>query len=299
MQNKSVAHSQNVSSTQLISKKKPRRSIQEVLGLNGRLTLLLPYVIIASLFIILPTILLVVNAAGTSPLVDKGAIASDPDMWRIMGKSIYLGIIAAVVSLLIIFPYVYIVAKSTSKMFKTVSLALIISPLFVFTISKVFALKGLLIPIFDGEINNIFVMVLGMVYLYSPFMVVPLYSVLQSMPKSLIEASTDLGYSKFATIFKVVIPYAIKGVFAGLALVFMMSATNIVISNNLLVGGKSAPRLIGNVVDYSAQHLNQNDVSKITGSLIALITIAVMVVVYTLIILIPTIIRKIKGGVNV
>lgn len=305
MQNKPPqVKSQNQTSTLVIKLRKTRdvfawKNLKDKLGLNVRLSLLIPYFVIAALFIVLPTVLLLTNALQSNDYANKGDIAGDPYLWKVMGKSIYLGLIAAAISLVLIFPLTYVVARSRSKMFKIVALTLLMSPLFVFTISKVFALKGILIAIFDGQINNEGIMVFGMVYLYSPFMIIPIYSVLSTMPKSLIEASTDLGDSKIKTIFKVIVPYALKGIFAGVALVFMMSATNLVISNNLLVGGKSAPKMIANVVNDFAEKLNLNEVSKIRGSLVALITIGVMVSVYGLIVLTPVVIRKLRGGVNV
>lgn len=305
MQNKPPqVKSQTATTTMVVRLRKTKdffawKNLKVSLGLNVRLSLLIPYFVIAILFIVLPTILLLTNAFQSNDYANKSEIAGDPYLWRVMGKSVYLGLAAAIISLIIIFPLTYVVARSKSKMFKVVALTLLMSPLFVFTISKVFALKGILIAIFDGNINNEGIMIFGMVYLYSPFMIIPIYSVLSTMPKSLIEASTDLGYSRVKTIFKVIVPYAMKGIFAGIALVFMMSATNLVISNNLLVGGHSAPKMIANVVNDYAEKLNLNEVSKIRGSLVALITIGVMIVVYGAIVFIPALIRKARGGVNV
>lgn len=177
-----------------------------------------------------------------------------------------------------------------------------LSPLVVFTIAKIFALKGLLISMFDdSNFNNVAVREIGMVYLYSPFMVVPLYSVISTMPKSLMEASSDLGYGTIKTMFKVVLPYSMKGICAGLALVFMLSSTNLVISNSLLNGSsQTKPLQPANIIDAFAQKIsNPSPIYKITASSMSLITIAIMASIYAGITFIPQIVRKVKGGVNV
>jgi len=148
-------------------------------------------------------------------------------------------------------------------------------------------------------------MVLGMVYLYSPFMAIPLYSVFKSMPDSLVEASEDLGYNKFKTLFKVVVPYSLKAIFAGLGIVFMLSATSLVITNTLVPASSDSKItdgsevLIGNVIGINSSEISVSDLSAQKGSTIALITILVMMAVYAVIYLIPIILRKIRRGVNV
>lgn len=141
-------------------------------------------------------------------------------------------------------------------------------------------------------------MVLGMIYMYMPFMVIPLYSVLNNMPPSLIEASNDLGYGYIKTIFKVIIPYSLKAIFSGIAIVFMLSSTSLVISHTLV--NDKTKMLIGNQIDtYSANMQNGVDVANLNGSTLALATIAIVMGIYAMIYLIPWILRKIRGGVNV
>lgn len=154
---------------------------------------------------------------------------------------------------------------------------------------------------YDGDavaMQNKISMIIGMVYLYMPFMIIPLYSVLQSMPKSLFEASRDLGYNSFSTVFRVVVPYSLKAVFSGVAVVFMMSSTTLVISQSL-VGGQPNLKMIGNEIDRIAVNMRQNPVAATQGSILALVTIAVVMAVYGGIYLFPIIVRKLRGGVNV
>lgn len=268
---------------------------------NWRLANLLPYFIFALFFILIPLVFLLQGAAEKYPLGQSFKnVAHNTHFWKVMWDSVWLGLLASFISLLIMFPFVWIVSRSKNKIVKIVLLTLMLSPLLVFTIAKVFALKGLLLAIFDAkDYNNAIVKIIGMVYLYSPFMVVPLYSVLSTMPKSLLEASADLGQGSLKTIFKVIIPYAMKGIFAGLALVFMLSATNLVISQSLLLGGQTAPKQVGNLIDAQALKISLSATSRISASTMSLITIFIMASVYALITFTPQLIRKLRGGVNV
>ena len=275
-----------------------KADIKGYVSLNKKLVLLLPYIAIAIILIVFPMAMLMSKSLGQTG-GDNAAIVKQSSTWAIMGRSVYLGLAAAVISLLICFPFAYIVGRSKSKAFRLISIALLVSPLFVFTISKIFSLKILLLVMFENpdKLSNELVMILGMVYLYMPFMVVPLYSVLQQMPSSLLEASKDLGYGRISSIVKVVVPYALKAIFSGLAIVFMMSATSLAISGALLKDVKEL-KMIGNVMDEMAAKMRTNDLSAAQGSTLALVTIAVMMGVYGALYLIPQIIRKLKGGVN-
>lgn len=292
---------QEFSKTQLLSPKtKGKKSVKDILGLNGRLLALLPYVIASIIFIVLPTILLIVKASvPAAPGFDNWYLVKDVTTWQVMGRSIWVGLSAAMISLAIGFPFAYIVARSQSKLFRTIAMTLIVSPLFMFTIVKLSGYKGLLIMMFDSpeKINSPFWVILGMVYIYLPFMIIPLYSVLQQMPRSFTEASKDLGYNSSMTIIKVVVPYALKAIFSGIAIVFMLSATSVAVSEKI-PASLSEHKMIGNMIYRSATDLS-NGMKIAEASTLALITIAIMSTTYGLIYMTPQIIRKIKGGVNV
>lgn len=272
--------------------------------LDKKLLILLPYFVVAAMFIVFPMIMLFVKAAvpaeghtqAETTSILEGAVGEN--FWKVMGRSVYLGLIAALISLVLAFPFAYSVSRFKSKAFKLIAITLLVSPLLIFTISKVFSLKIIILSMFDSPeaIKSQGTMLAGMVYLYMPFMIIPLYSVLNQMPKSLLEASKDLGYSSFISLFKVVIPYALKAIFSGLAIVFMMSSTSLVISNSLV--GSPKALLIGNLMDDKAVHMRQNALAASQGSLIAIITIAVMMGVYGAIYIMPIIWRKMTGGTN-
>ena len=275
--------------------------VKPYLALNNRLIFLLPYIIGAALFIVTPVVMLIVKAATPIEGEDNLEVLKDPTTWEIIGRSVWLGLVAAIISLFIALPFAYSVARTKSKTFRMVAIMLIISPLFIFSIAKVFSLRVLLLQMFDSQehIQNYSVMIVGMVYLYMPFMIIPLYSVLSNMPSSLLEASNDLGYGTNKTLFKVVVPYALKAIFSGLAIVFMLSATTLVINGSLTKADTIDLKMIGDKIDDIASKMRNTATGAVNGSMMALITIASMMSVYAGIYLIPQIVRKVRGGVNV
>ncbi|WP_373440789.1 ABC transporter permease [Metamycoplasma equirhinis] len=262
-----------------------------------QISLLIPYILFAILFIILPMVLIFIYALkpidGQNRL-DNWDIIAKRSTWLIIFRSLWTGIIAATFALIIGFPYAYIISKSKSKIFRTLSLSLILSPMAIFTISKALAVRGLFSAIFDENyLNNNAFAIFGMVYLFLPFMIMPLYQVLKDMPKNILEASEDLGYSKIQTIFKVILPYCTKAILSGFGVVLMMSATSIIISDKLLPNG-SQKQLIGNLINQFANTANPFDLAN--ASSLVIITLLVLLAIYGIIYGIPYLIAKKRQG---
>ena len=261
-----------------------------------QISLIIPYLLFSLIFIILPMILIFIYAfkpiQGQAKF-ENWEIIGKSQTWKIMFRSIWTGLVAAFISFLIGFPYAYILSKSKT-LIKILGLSLILSPMAIFTISKALAVRGLFSAIFDENgLNNYAFMIFGMVYLYLPFMVMPLYQILKDMPKNIIEASQDLGYSKFKTLIKVIIPYVYKGILSGFGIILMMSATSIIISDKMLPNG-SQKQLIGNLINQFANTANPFDVS--TASTLVIITMIILLSLYGLIYGIPYLISKHKQG---
>lgn len=261
-----------------------------------QISLIIPYLLFSLIFIILPMILIFIYAfkpINGQAKFENWEIIGKSQTWKIMFRSIWTGLVAAFISFLIGFPYAYILSKSKTFI-KILGLSLILSPMAIFTISKALAVRGLFSAIFDENgLNNYAFMIFGMVYLYLPFMVMPLYQILKDMPKNIIEASQDLGYSKFKTLIKVIIPYAYKGILSGFGIILMMSATSIIISDKMLPNG-SQKQLIGNLINQFANTANPFDVS--TASTLVIITMIILLSLYGLIYGIPYLISKHKQG---
>jgi spermidine/putrescine transport system permease protein len=95
-------------------------------------------------------------------------------------------------------------------------------------------------------INTQGAVVLGMVYNYLPFMILPLYSIMTKIPNSLIEAAQDLGCNGFGVLSKVLIPLSVPGISTGVIMVFVPSVSTFIISRMLGGGGNL---LIGDLID--------------------------------------------------
>ena len=95
-------------------------------------------------------------------------------------------------------------------------------------------------------INTPAAIVLGMVYNFLPFMVLPIYNVMAKIDDSIINAARDLGANSAQTLFKIILPLSVPGIISGITMVFIPALTTFVISN--LLGG-SKILLIGNVIE--------------------------------------------------
>jgi spermidine/putrescine transport system permease protein len=175
----------------------------------------------------------------------------------VLMRSVYLAGISTAVCFVLGYPLAYALAKFYSH--KSFLLFLFIVPLWMNFLLRTYAwltileqngvlnmvLTFLRLPTVDILFTDTAV-VLGMVYNFLPFMVLPIYTVLRDMDASIIEAAQDLGANKVQVFTKVVFPLSIPGVISGVTMVFMPGVTTFVISN-LLGGGQFI--LVGNLIE--------------------------------------------------
>ncbi|MDI3349485.1 ABC transporter permease [Mycoplasmopsis arginini] len=135
-------------------------------------------------------------------------------------------------------------------------------------------------------------MILALTYLNLPYMIMPLYSVFKDMPKNIIEASSDLGYNRFQTLFKVVIPYSFKAILSGLSLIFLASATTFVISDKLLPNPAQL-QTVGSLINQYSDPSNAYELS--TGSVLVLVVSAIFIGCYAMINFVPRLIIRLAA----
>lgn len=174
-------------------------------------------------------------------------------------SSIKIAAISTVFTLLVGFPIAYLIARSNHKI-RGILLALVILPFWTSFLLRVYAWVGLLKK--QGLVNEVlmsfgfinepltmlqtdFAVYIGIVYTYLPFMILPLYSALEKMDISLIEAAEDLGARPIQSFFMVTVPLAMPGIIAGCMLVFIPAVGEYVIP--ALLGG-SDTLMIGRVL---------------------------------------------------
>ena len=179
-----------------------------------------------------------------------------------IARSIYFGLIATVICLVLAYPLAYIFSKagaSTQKML----VMLIMVPMWMnfllrtYAIMVIFEDTGIINNILRGMglnpihiINTSGAVIFGMVYNYLPFMILPLYTSMTKLDTKLIEAARDLGANGFQTVKDVMIPLTKSGIVSGITMVFVPSVSTFYISQKL-GGGKYT--LIGDVIEMQFQ----------------------------------------------
>ncbi|QKT05409.1 ABC transporter permease [Mycoplasma sp. OR1901] len=270
--------------------------IKQLFSFDKKTALFIPYLIIAILLILLPIIMIVVNAfAVHGSNFDSFVLIKDVNTWRIIGRSLWIGLVSAILCLIIGFPYAYFISSSQSKIFRIFALSLMISPMAIFTISRIYSMKVLALAVVSNSksLNSELFMIFGLTSLNLPLMIMPLYTVFKDMPRNIIEASNDLGNNSFQTIFKVIIPYGTKAILSGLAMIFLASATTFIISSKLLTDG-SQLQTIGELINSKINPGNKYDLS--TGSALVIVVSAIFMGIFSLFLILPRVIFYFKRG---
>lgn len=182
----------------------------------------------------------------------------EPLYLDVLWRSVLLAVEATVLCLFLGYPMAMILAKmkpSTQK----IAVTLFILPMWMNFLLRTYAWmailgkNGFINKILDffnmGSVNLLYTegaILLGMVYNFLPFMVLPIYTILTKIDKQLIEAAEDLGANGLTTFRKVILPLSVPGVISGILMVFMPAVSTFVISN-LLGGGQV--NMIGNLIE--------------------------------------------------
>ncbi|MFI3284478.1 MAG: ABC transporter permease [Erysipelotrichaceae bacterium] len=189
--------------------------------------------------------------------------------------SIKLGLLATLGSLIIGYPIAYIVSTSKFKN-KFLFLLIFLIPMWTNLLLRVETINRILQP--EGFMKNVFnisldlsgtesAVVIAMIIIYLPFMIFPIYTVLEKMDKSLIEASMDLGANDISTFFKVTLPLSLKGITSGITMVFLPCAMGFTIPYIISNGNI---QLIGNIIE---KNFKGTTGSYNVGSLASLVVI--------------------------
>lgn len=166
---------------------------------------------------------------------------------RVLFISFGLAIVTTALCLLIAYPLAYILA--TSKLNKSgVMLLLFILPMWINFVLRTAAMKELLFAIGMYKSNKLSFAntVIGMVYDYLPFVILPLYTVMIKLDKNLLEASADLGAKPSKTFFRITLPLTVPGIVSAVTMVLLPTTTSYVVSDTL---GNGNVTIIGKVIE--------------------------------------------------
>ena len=225
----------------------------------------LPYLIWSLIFIIVPMGLVVVFAFTTeSGQFTLDYVSQVGEYTSVLVRSVWLAAIATVICLLIGYPLAFIMSRMPGFQQRTM-LMLIMLPMWMNFLLRTYAWMTLLER--NGLINKFLglfglgpfnilntsgAVVLGMVYNYVPYMILPLYTSMTKIDQSLVEAAQDLGASTTKTLLRVLIPMSVPGISTGITMVFVPAVSTFVISrmlgggSNLLIGDLIEMQFLGN-----------------------------------------------------
>ena len=264
-----------------------------------------PYGIWAVLFILVPLIFVAYYAftdvnfqftleniqrffTATSSIVqDDGSSAEVRTYLLIFWRSLKLAIISTLVCLVLAYPLAYIMARAEPKVQKTF-MTIIMIPMWMNFLIRTYAWMTILQD--KGIFNNILsalhlpgvhiigteaAVVIGMVYDYIPYMILPLFSIMAKMDVKLIEAARDLGCNGLGVLRRVILPLSLPGVISGVTMVLIPSVSTFYISQKL---GDGKIMLIGDVIEgqYVANNLHFAAAIAFVLMVLLLVCMAVM-----------------------
>ncbi len=243
-----------------------------------------PYLLWMVLFIVIPLGMVIFFAfTDRNGAFTTENISAVGQFAPVLMKSIWLAAIATVICLIIAYPLAYIFSRMHVKA-QTMMLMLVMLPMWMNFLLRTYAWMTLLeknglinqflglfgIGPFD-MINTQGAVVLGMVYNYLPFMILPLYSVMTKIDNSTVEAAQDLGANSMNIFRKVLLPLSKPGITTGITMVFVPSVSTFIISRMLGGGGNL---LIGDIIDL--QFLG-NSYNPNLGAAISLVMMVIII----------------------
>ncbi|MGN0528870.1 MAG: ABC transporter permease [Eubacterium sp.] len=225
-----------------------------------------PYLVWTLLFIIAPLVMVAYYAFTDKTgafTIDNFAVIGDYLPTILL--SILYGVLATVICVLLGYPFAYFLSKHTEKTQRTIVL-LIMLPMWMNFLIRTYSLMTILGD--TGVINTLLnaiglksvhmintsgAVILGMVYNFLPYMILPIYSVLSKMDNSLVEAAQDLGSNRFQVFRRVILTTSLPGLLSGITMVFVPCVSTFYITQKL-GGGQIV--LIGDVIESQFQSAN-------------------------------------------
>jgi len=265
---------------------------------------LAPYSVWAALFIVVPLIFVAYYAftdnafnftldnvrrffTATSNVTDEAGTREVHTYLLIFMRSLKLAVISTVICLIMGYPAAYIISTASARTQK-IMITLIMIPMWMNFLIRTYAWMTILqdTGIFNGMLGLLGLkpihiigtegaVVIGMVYDYFPYMILPIYSVMAKMDVKLLEAARDLGCNSFGVLRRVIWPLSLPGVFSGITMVLIPSISTFYISQKL---GNGKFYLIGDAIEgqYVANNLHFAAAIAFILMVILLVCMAVM-----------------------
>lgn len=232
---------------------------------------LIPLYVWTAVFVLLPLAMVIYFAvtrddgSGVALSLESFSRLADPMYLGVIVRSFKVAIISTVVCIFCGYPAAYILARSKSRA-KFIIVILMLLPMWMNFLLRTYSWLSILEN--TGLINTLLAsiglpkvrflynegaVILGTVYNYLPFMIMPIYITLLKLDESHLEAAADLGANPVQAFLRVTLPFSVPGVLSGVSMVFVPSVTTFVISQ--LMGGGKVP-LIGDVIEQQYRVVN-------------------------------------------
>lgn len=260
-------------------------------------SLWIPFFILSLLLVIIPLIIVIINAfipaEGLS--VSDNWNVLDQTIWHKIWKSFYISIISTLFCLIISYPFCYFLIQIQNKKIRNIIFFLSTTPMWLGSMIILISLK-LFFDKLNGALNSTYgdiYTIIGITYLYIPFMMMPLYNVLELLPKNLINASKDLGRSSIYTFFKVVIPFSKPGLISGITLVLLPSTSVVAVPQFL--NNSPDGSMIGDIIMGQGMQATESQIALSRVCVLSVVVSILMMVIYSLIIYAPKFVKIIKN----
>ncbi len=211
----------------------------------------IPYGLFMALFVVFPLLLIIYYAftGEDGRLTIQNFIdffTSNANLTALF-LSFGLAILTTLCCIVLAYPLAYILARTNLNK-NGITLLIIILPMWINFVLRTAAMKELfyMIHMFDSNKNSFINTLIGMIYDYLPFAILPIYTVLQKLDKNILEASEDLGAKPLQTLVKVTMPLSMPGIISAITMVLLPTTTSYVISDTM---GNGNITIIGKLIE--------------------------------------------------
>lgn len=229
-------------------------------GFRANATLLsaTPYFLLLMILVLLPFIFIILYAFMSKSaskiyltLDNFSKFVTNGNFVAAAGKSLLFAFVTTVICLILAYPIAYFIGRSKAKV-RSLLVTLITVPMWINMLLRILAWQQIfgMISSWTGItlLGTDFAIIFGMVYIFLPFMIIPMYTSIMKIDPAFYEASKDLGADSAETFFKVSLPLSMPGIISGITMVFLPAATSIIIPQEL-GDGNSKYILIGNLIE--------------------------------------------------
>ena len=242
----------------------------------------MPYAVFMLLFVVFPLLLIFyfafTDANGRFTFNNWATIFSEGHNWRVIGTTFLIAAITTVICVIIAFPVAYLLSNKKYNKNK-VLVYIFLLPMWINFVIRTIGLKALVNGLSQAMLGvdltatyPYLSIVIGMVYDYLPFAILPLYNQMLKMDKNQIEAAADLGANPAQVFIKTIIPMTIPGIVSACMMTFMPTMSSYVIANKM---SENNVQIIGNLIEQWFG-TNVSAISNHVGSTLSLVMLAII-----------------------